>query len=100
MSIRKHSEARIIDALNEVEAGRQGCALLSDLLRTKQSGLAPRLSVVEVFVARQAAVNRLAQQVSQRQVRVLPARAGQALLDESAQSQTFIQHLHQNQATV
>ena len=53
--------------------------------------LSEPLSVIDVFVFRQAAVRRLQEQTNQRQLGVLALRVGQALLDEFDESQTFVQ---------
>jgi hypothetical protein len=59
------------------------------------------LSVVHVFIACQAAVHRLAEQIGQGKLRVLsPAGVGQVLGDEVAQTQALVQFPHQNQASV
>ncbi len=62
-------------------------SMLPDLLRTNkpQRGvLGEALRVVHVFVSCQTAVHRLPQQVSQRQLGVLPPRVGQVLLGKFA----------------
>jgi hypothetical protein len=59
------------------------------------------LSVVHVFIACQAAVHRLAEQIGQGELRVLsPAGVGHVLGDEFAEPQPFVQLAHKNQATV
>jgi len=63
--------------------------------------LSQPLSVVHVFIACQAAVHRLAEQIGQRELRVLsPAGVGHVLGDEFAEPQPFVQLAHKNQATV
>jgi len=57
--------------------------------------------VVEVLVARQAAVDRLPQQIGQRELLVqASSRVAQLFLDELLQTQSLIQLTNQNQATV
>ena len=59
------------------------------------------LGIVDILIARNAAVDGLAQQVRQRKLRVLPVpRVGQVLGDEITEAQTFVQLAHQNQAAV
>jgi hypothetical protein len=59
------------------------------------------LSVVHVFIACQAAVHQLAEQIGQRELRVLsPVGVGHVLGDEVAQTQALDQFPHQNQASV
>ena len=59
------------------------------------------LGVVDIFIARNPAVDRLAQQVRQRKLRVLAVpRVGQVARDEITEAQTFLQLTNQNQATV
>ena len=59
------------------------------------------LSAVDILIARDAAVEGLAQQVRQREFGVLPApRIAQMLGDEFAEAQTFVHLAHQNQATI
>lgn len=58
------------------------------------------LGVVNILIACHPTVDRLAQQVSQRQLGVLPPRIGQVLRDEVAESQTFVLLAYQNQATI
>jgi hypothetical protein len=51
----------------------------------------------DIFVARLSAVYRLAQQVGQRQRRILaPATFGQVPFHQLAEAQTFAQFAHQN----
>src|SRR5712692_5405464 len=57
--------------------------------------------VVEVLVARQAAVDRLPQQIRQRELLIQAlSRAAQLFLDEFLQTQSLIQLAGQNQATI
>ena len=58
------------------------------------------LGIIDILIARDAAVDGLAQQVRQRKLRVLPARIGQVLGDQFAKAQSFIQFADQNQAAV
>src|ERR1700730_9061277 len=79
-------------------------APVPDPLRTDQSEGrvgCQSLGVVEVLVARQATVNRLPQQIGQREllVRALSGVA-QVFLDELLQTQSLIQLANQNQATI
>ena len=57
--------------------------------------------VVEVFVACQAAVDRLPQQIGQRKLFIQAvSRVAQVFVDELLRTQSFIQLAHQNQATI
>src|SRR5271156_7192766 len=57
--------------------------------------------VVDIRIPGQAAIDRLPQQVGQRQLDILaPARIAQVSFYEHAQAQTLIQLAHQNQTTV
>jgi hypothetical protein len=59
-----------------LERRRQGCATLPDLLRTDQQErrvLAESLGVVDILIARHAAVEGLTQEVRERKLRVLHA---------------------------
>jgi hypothetical protein len=59
------------------------------------------LSVHHVFIACQAAVHQLVEQIGQRELRVLsPAGVGHVLGDEFAEPQPFVQLAHKNQTTV
>ena len=59
------------------------------------------LGIIDILIARDAAVDGLAQQVRQRKLGVLPVpRVGQVLGDEFAEAQTFVQLAHQNQTTI
>jgi len=59
------------------------------------------LGVIDILIARDAAVDRPAQQVGQRELPVFPApRVGQVLGDEFAEAQTFVHLAHENQAAV
>ncbi len=75
-----------------------------DFLRTDQSERRVRcqsFGVVEILVARQAAVDRLPQQIGQRELLVLAlSRVAQLLLDEFLQTQSLIQLSNQNQAAI
>ncbi len=82
----------------------QGRTAIPDLLRTDQ----PKrridrnpLGVVEVLVARQAAVDRLPQQISERELLVcaLPGVA-EMLVNQFSETEPFVQFANQNQATV
>jgi hypothetical protein len=59
------------------------------------------LRVVDILIAGHAAIDGLAQQVSQRKLRVLSSTGvGQVLGDEISEAQPFIQFSHHNKATV
>jgi hypothetical protein len=63
--------------------------------------LGEALRVVHVLVACKAAVDRLPQQISQRQLGVLSSTGiGQVPFDQFTQTETLVQLPHQNQATV
>jgi len=63
--------------------------------------LAQALGVMDVLVAGQATVDRLAQQIGQGKRGVLAAaRVAQMLFDELSQAEPFVQLAHQNQAAV
>ena len=87
-----------------LQARGQSRPSIPDLLRTDQPKgwvLGKPLRVVEVFVARQAAVHRLPQQVGKRKLRVLATTGiGQMLLDQFSKSQPLVELAHQDQATV
>ena len=57
--------------------------------------------VVDILVARHAAVNRLAEQISQGKLSVLAApRIAKMLGDEIAQTESFIQLSYENEAAI
>src|ERR1035437_1274092 len=58
------------------------------------------LGVVEVFVASQAAIDRLPQQVGEAKLRVLPTAVRQILFDQFAESEPLVEFAHQDQTTV
>jgi hypothetical protein len=61
-----------------MEPRRQGRSAIPDLLRANQAEgrvLRKALGVIEIFISSQAAVDRLAQQIRQRQLRI-PAVTG------------------------
>ena len=63
--------------------------------------MAQALGVMEVLIAGQATVDRLAQQIGQGKRGVLAAaRIAQVLFDELSQAEPFVQLPHQNQAPV
>ena len=63
--------------------------------------MAQALGVMDVLVAGQATVDRLAQQIGQGKRGVLAAaRVAQMLFDELSQAEPFVQLPHQNQAAV
>jgi hypothetical protein len=77
--------------------------MVPDLLGTDQPErriLREPLGIVHIFVFRQPAVNRLPDQVGQSELCVLAPGVSQVRRDEVAESQTFIQLPHQDQATV
>jgi len=90
--------------LEGLQTGSQRRAAIPDLLRPHHAErriLRQPLGVVYVFVARHAAVDGLAQQIGQRELRVPPApRIAQMPGDKTAQTQPLIQLAHQNQPTV
>ena len=90
--------------LEGLQAGGQRRTPLPDLLRADQSEgriLAQPLGVIEILVARQAAVHRLPQQVGKGQLSVLTlTRIRQVLFDQIAETQPLVQLPHQNQAAI
>jgi hypothetical protein len=73
----------------------------AEAINAKRRILRKPLRVVDILIARDAAVDRLAQQVRQRKPRVLPVpRVGQVLGDEITEAQTFVQLTYRNQAAV
>ena len=72
-----------------------------DPIRRNVGSVERRGRVVEVFVARQAAVDRLPQEIRQRELRVQSvAGVAQVLGDDRLQAEAFIQLADQNQAGV
>ena len=87
-----------------MQSGRQGCTPVQPRRRPDQTkGRIGRetLRVVEVFVARQAAVHRLPQEIGQPELRV-PSVASvvQVRSDDPRKAKAFIQLTHQDQAGV
>ena len=90
--------------LKPMEPRGQRRAAIPDLLRANQAEgrvLGKALGVIEIFISSQAAVDRLAQQIRQRQLRI-PATTGigQVVGDQFAQSETCIQLSNHQQASV
>ena len=101
------SEVRLLGqhlALEGLQARGQRRTPIPDFLRPDQPEgriLREPLGVIHILVARHAAVDRLTEQVGQRDLSVLAApRVAQVLGDEFAQTQPLIQLAHQNQATI
>ena len=90
--------------LKGLQAGGQRRATIPSLLRTDQPErriLREPLGVVDILIARDAAVDGLAEQIGERKLGVLPApRITQVLGDQFAEAQPFIQLAHQNEAPV
>ena len=109
LSVQRHQPQQVLFArrhlrLEAVQRRGQGRTAIPDLLRTHQ----PKrridrnpLGVVEVLVARQAAVDRLPQQISERELLVgaLPGVA-EMLVNQFSETEPFVQFANQNQATV
>jgi hypothetical protein len=78
-------------------------ASIPDLFRTDEPEgrvLGKPLGVVEVFVASQATIDRLPQQIGEAKLRVLPTAVRQMLFDQFAESEPLVEFAHQDQATV
>ena len=90
--------------LEPVQPRGQRCTAIPDLLGANQSEsrvLREALGIVEVFITRQAAVDRLAKKVRQRQLRVLAVTGvGQVVGDELAQPESFIQLSDHQQTSI
>ena len=86
--------------LERLQARGQGRAPLPDLPRANEPEgriLGEPRGVVNIFVTRQPAIDRLAQQIGQRQLDIFaPAGIAQVAVDEFAQAETFVQLAHQN----
>ena len=86
--------------LEPVHRGGERRAPVLPLWRTNQAERrvgGESYRVVKVFVARQAAVDRLAQEVRQPELRVQPlAGVTQVLGDDGVQTEAFIQLMYQN----
>src|ERR1035441_4706647 len=84
--------------LKPMEPGGKRRAAIPDLLRANQAKgwvLGKALRVVEIFITGQAAVDRLAQQIRQRQLRIPAATGiGQIVGDQLAQPETFRSEEH------
>ena len=109
LSVQRHQPQQILFArqhlrLEAVERRGQRRTAIPDLLRSDQPKR--RVSrhsdgVVDVLVACQAAVNRLPQQISKRELLVcaLPGVA-EMLVNQFSETEPFVQFANQNQATV
>ena len=90
--------------LKGLQAGSQRRATIPSLLRTDQAEgriLRKPLGIVDILIARDAAVDGLAEQIDERKLGVLPApRITQVLGDQFAEAQPFIQLTNQDKATV
>src|SRR3984893_10180957 len=90
--------------LEPVQGRGQRRAPVPDPLRTDQSEGrvgCESFGVVEVLVARQATVDRLPQQIGQRELLVQAlSRVAQVFLDELLQTQSLIQLANQDQSTI
>ena len=109
LSVQRHQPQQVLFArqhlrLEAVQRRGQGRTAIPDLLRTDQ----PKrridrnpLGVVEVLVAGESAVNRLPQQISERELLVcaLPGVA-EMLVNQFSETEPFVQFANQNQATV
>jgi hypothetical protein len=59
------------------------------------------LGIIDILIARDAAVDGLAEQIGKSKLGVLPApQIAQVLGDQFAEAQPFIQFTHQNESTV
>ena len=90
--------------LEPVQRRRQRRAAVPELWRPDEAKRRVRRHahrVVEVFVAREPAVDRLPQEIRQAELRIQPpSGVAQVLVDERLQPQAFIQLAHQNEARV
>ena len=90
--------------LERLQAGSQRPATIPSLLRTDQAErrvLREPLGVVDIFIARDAAVDGLPEQVGERQLSVLPApRITEMPGDRFPEAQPLIQLTNQDEATV
>ena len=107
LSVQRHQPQQVLFArqhlrLEAMQRRGQGRTAIPDLLRTDQ----PKrridrnpLGVVEVLVARQAAVDRLPQQISERELLVcaLPGVA-EMLVNQFSETEPFVQFANHNQA--
>ena len=107
LSVQRHQPQQVLFArqhlrLEAVQRRGQGRTAIPDLLRTDQ----PKrridrnpLGVVEVLVAGESAVNRLPQQISERELLVcaLPGVA-EMLVNQFSETEPFVQFANQNQA--
>jgi hypothetical protein len=58
------------------------------------------LSIVHILVSRQPAVDRLPDEIGERELGVRAPRVGQVLRDEVAEPQTFVELPHEDQAAI
>jgi hypothetical protein len=90
--------------LNRLRAGGQGGPTIPGLLGSDQPEsriLREPLGVVDILIARDAAVYGPAKQTGQRELGVLPVpRTFQAPCDDVAEAQTFLQLTDQNESTI
>ena len=90
--------------LEPVQRRRQRRAAVPELWRPDEAKRRVRRHahrVVEVFVARKPAIDRLPQEIRQAELRIQPpSGVAQVLVDERLQPQAFIQLAHQNEARV
>src|SRR5207245_9637962 len=109
LSVQRHQPDQILFlgqqlGLEPVQGRSQRSASVPNPLRTDQAERrvgCQSFGVVEVLVARQAAVDRLPQQIGQRELLVQAlSRVAQLFLDELLQTQLLIQLANQNQATI
>jgi hypothetical protein len=86
--------------LERLQARGQGRATLPDLPRADEPEgriLRQARGVVHILISGQAAIDRLAQQVGQRQLDILASTGiAQMSVHEFAQAETFVQLAHQN----
>ena len=90
--------------LKGLQPGSQSRTSIPDLFGTDQPEgrvLGEPLGVVEVFVASQAAIDGLPQQVGEGKLRILPsAGVGQMLFDQCSEPESLVEFAHQDQAAV
>ena len=83
--------------------GRQGGPALPELLRPDQPEgriLGEAFSIIHVLVPRQSAVDRLPDQVGERELRVRASRISQVLCDEGTEAQPLVQFADEDQAAI
>ena len=109
LSVQRHQPQQVLFArqhlrLEAVQRRGQGRTAIPDLLRTDQ----PKrridrnpLGVVEVLVASESAVDRLPQQIGQRELLVQAlSRVAEMLVDQLPESESFIQFANENQTAI